>query len=199
METFRQYYEDNLMEKVSKSHIYINLPSSRQQTDYTCGAVALRSIAKYYGKDLKDEEAFRQLCNSGKNKGTHPEDIAKAARALGFDATVKENLTVDELISYISKKIPVICAIQAWGNEKEYKELRDGHYVVAIGFDNDNIYFEDPSISGSRPYLSKKEFLKRWIDREAYIDNPIKKRLGIIIKGNRPKRKEVITKTRRLP
>lgn len=53
--------------------IYINLPSSRQQTDYSCGAVALRSIAKYYGKDL--EKDFRDLCDSGKTKGTHPEDI----------------------------------------------------------------------------------------------------------------------------
>jgi predicted double-glycine peptidase len=206
METFKEYFEGKLMEKVAKSHIYINLPSSRQQTDYTCGAVALRSIAKYFGRNLKDEKAFADLCDSGKNKGAHPEDIAKAARLLGFDATVKENMTVEELTNYISKKIPVICAIQAWSNEadpqkalKGYKNLRDGHYVVAIGFDDKNIYFEDPSIKGSRPYLSKEEFLKRWIDKEAYVNNPVKKRLGIIIKGNKPKRKEIITRTQRLP
>jgi predicted double-glycine peptidase len=199
METFREYFKGVLMEKVAKSHIYINLPSSRQQTDYTCGAASLRSIAKYYGKDLKDESEFEKLCRSGKNKGAHPDDIVNAAKELGFDAVAKEHMTIRELIGYIVKKIPVICAIQAWGEEKDYKKLRDGHYVVAIGFDKNNIYFEDPSAVGTRPFIPRKEFLKRWIDKEAYINNPIKKRLGIIIKGDKPRRHKIITKTQKMP
>lgn len=184
-------------EIVHKS-IYINLPSSRQQTNFTCGPIALRSIAKYYGKDLDNEKAFKDLCDAGKVKGTHPEDMANAARALGLKAIIKDNMTIEELTHYISKKIPVVCAIQAYGKEEEYDQLKDGHYVVAIGFDNDNIYFEDPSVKGKRPFLPKDEFLKRWIDKEAFVPNPIRKRLGILIYGKHPENYEIISKTVKL-
>ena len=200
MITFMQYLKE--------SSIKIPLPSSRQQTDYTCGPTALRSIAKYYGKDLGNEKQFAELCDAGKNKGSHPEKIAEAARKLGFDAKVKQNMTLKELFSYMKRKMPVIVAIQAWSNSdnkkeamKGYKELKDGHYVVVIGYDKENIYFEDPSIKATRPYLAKKEFLKRWIDKEAYIKNPVVKRLGIIIREKAPKKikPEHINKTQRLP
>jgi len=205
MMSFRQYIAEKT--ELVLEHIYINLPSSRQQTDYTCGAVALRSIAKYYGKDLDNEAAFKTLCKSGKTKGAHPEDIAKAAIQLGFNATVKKNMTINQLTTYIFRKIPVICAIQAWSNHKDpqkakegYNKLRDGHYVVAIGFDKNHIYFEDPSIKGKRPYLTKKEFYDRWIDKEAYVKDPLCVRLGIVIKGPQEvKRPQFITKTQRLP
>ena len=195
----KKHIKKTILKNVSRRKIYINLPSTRQQTDYTCGAAALRAIAKYYGKDLNNENEFEILCRSGRIKGAHPEDIVKAARELGLYATMEEFMSVDNLINYITRKIPVICAIQAWGDQRYYNKLKDGHYVVAIGFDNKNIYFEDPSITGSRPYLSKEEFYKRWIDREAYVDNPVKVRLGIMIRGGEPKKKKVLTKTRRLP
>jgi predicted double-glycine peptidase len=170
------------------SKVQIHLPSSRQQTNYTCGAAALRSIARYYGKDLKNEKAWEELCSSGTKKGTHPEDIVAAAESLGFDAKMKEGMTIAELTKHIKARHPVIVAIQAWSNadnpkdvKEGYKKLNDGHYVVAIGYDKKNIYFEDPSVKGSRAYIPRKEFMERWIDREAYVSNPVKKQLGIII------------------
>jgi len=163
------------------SKITIHLPSSRQQTSYTCGAAALRSIARYYGKDLKNEKAWEELCASGKKKGTHPEDIVAAAEAMGFDAKMKEGMTIQELTKHIRAKRPVICAVQAWGDADKYEELMDGHYVVAIGYDKQNIYFEDPSVKGSRTYLPRKEFVYRWIDKEAYKGNPVRNQLGIVI------------------
>jgi predicted double-glycine peptidase len=192
-------------ESIDQSDIYINLPSSRQQVNYSCGAVCLRSIAKYYGKDLDNEKEFRDLCNAGKTKGSHPEEIVRAANLFGFDAEIKEDMSIQELTNYIQNRIPVIVAIQAWGNEKDpqkrmedYSNLKDGHYVIAIGFNDDNIYFEDPSVKGSRTILSKQEFLKRWIDKESYPEK-IVTRLGIIIRSNeKPKDKQIINKTKKL-
>ena len=187
-------------QQVSAAAIHIDLPPARQQTNYTCGAVALRSIARYYGKDLKTEQEFEELCAAGKIKGSHPEDIAKAARTLGLRATVKERMSLKDLLKYIDDKTPVICAIQAWGSKEQYKKLSSGHYVVAVGYDDDNIYFQDPSAKDSRPHIGRKEFMRRWIDREAYTPNdPIKVRLGIVIKGPEPKNKVVVTNTKKLP
>ena len=195
----KKHIKETVLKNVSRRKIYINLPSTRQQTDYTCGAAALRAIAKYYGRDLNNENEFEILCRSGRIKGAHPEDIVKAARALGLYATMEEFMSIDELIDYINRKIPVICAIQAWGDQKHYDKLKDGHYVVAIGHDDNNIYFQDPVIAGSRAHLSKEEFYQRWIDKEAYSNDPVKVRLGIMIRGGEPKKEKVLTKTRRLP
>jgi predicted double-glycine peptidase len=53
---------------------------------------------------------------------------------------------------------PVIVQIQAWGDEgTDYtNDFDDGHYVVAIGFDENYLYFEDPWIIGNIAYIPKK-------------------------------------------
>lgn len=192
-------------EAINQSDIYINLPSSRQQVNYSCGAVCLRSIARYYGKDLDNEKEFRDLCNAGKTKGSRPEELVNAANLFGFNAEVKENMSLQELTTYIQNRIPVIVAIQAWGNEEDpqkrmedYSKLKDGHYVIAIGFNDKNIYFEDPSVKGFRSVLSKQDFLNRWIDKESNPEKVVE-RLGIIIRSNeQPKDKQIITKTKEI-
>jgi len=91
----------------------------------------------------------------------------------------KEGMTIDELKDYLDEEKPVICNIQAWGEPKYYKTADSGHYVVAIGYDDEKIYFEDPSIDEHRGYLSYKDFDKRWHDKET--DNVHTDHLGIVI------------------
>lgn len=40
----------------------------------------------------------------------------------------------------------------------------DGHWVVAIGYDQRVVYFEDPSLARSRGYMSYGELAMRWHD-----------------------------------
>ena len=156
---------------------------------------------------MEDEKHFRDLCDSGERKGTHPDDIVRAARSLGFDAELHEHMSLKELISYISHKIPVIVNIQAWSNEKNplkkakaYNKLEDGHYVVAIGFNDANIYFEDPSEKDSRMFIPKTEMIRRWKDKEAYDQHSETFGLGIVIRSHTPpKEKQVINKVKKLP
>jgi predicted double-glycine peptidase len=64
--------------------------------------------------------------------------------------------------------LPVILILQAWAEKTNVdweNDWIDGHYVVAIGFDEKNIYFEDPS-SVLRTYLSFEELKKRWHDAD---------------------------------
>lgn len=79
----------------------------------------------------------------------------------------QHNMPIETLKEYLEIGIPVICAIQAHGEKKDYSDRDSGHYVVAIGYDSRNIYFEDPMLKeNSRGFLSTKEFLKRWIDED---------------------------------
>jgi uncharacterized protein YvpB len=94
-------------------------------------------------------------------------------------------MTVSSLTGVLSTGRPVIVLIQAWKDEDDLTpyeyDFEDGHYVVAIGFDNDYIYFEDPWIHGSITYMSKGELSDRW---HGNTDEPIDRRIygsGIIV------------------
>jgi len=73
-------------------------------------------------------------------------------------------MTLLDLKRYIDKKIPVIVLMQSWTRYKDInwkEDWKDSHYVVVIGYDAKNIYFEDP-LSIFRTYLPYQEFLDRW-------------------------------------
>lgn len=97
--------------------------------------------------------------------GTMPQQLLRAATQLGFKGEFKENMTMRMLQDYIADSRPVIVLIQAWKDDEDMPypiNFENGHYVVAIGYDNDNIFFEDPWIHGSITYMSKADLTDRW-------------------------------------
>jgi predicted double-glycine peptidase len=144
----------------------LHVPVVNQTHKYDCGAAALRAVAQYWGVGPDDEGEFIRLCDTSKSLGTDPTDIIKAARKLGLQCHDQKHMTVGTLRKYLDAGRPVICAMQAWGERKDYDELASGHYVVAIGHDDEWVYFEDPSIKGKRArgHLRPHEFSERWAD-----------------------------------
>ncbi len=167
-----------------------------QSHDFDCGAAALKAIAGYF-KIQADEKDFIRICDAGKVKGTHPWDIVQAAKKLGFQAKKYTNMSLEQLKLFLDEKKPVICAIQAWGNKKDYHKLKDGHYVVAIAYDKKYIYFEDPSMRKHRGFLSHKEFMDRWDDQEHR--GPRQIRMGIVVFKNKSGKKHVVGSAKRIP
>jgi predicted double-glycine peptidase len=181
----------------------IPVQDTDQKYDYDCGPGALRAISSYFGID-KDQKDLISLCDAGKRKGTHPDDLVKCAKKLSLSAKMQMNMTLDELLGHLRQGHPVICAIQAWGEENkdvEYRQLKSGHYVVAIGFDSKKIIFEDPSMKGTRGTLKYKEFMKRWYDRESYQrhGSGYTPHLGIVVVGPNPKNPNPQKKTKPIP
>jgi len=81
-------------------------------------------------------------------------------------------MTLDELDEHLRRGRPVLCSIQAYADPPvdpaEYEKPdhnSDGHDVVAIGFDSDQYYFMDPSLSDQRGCLTRSAFDKRWHDK----------------------------------
>jgi predicted double-glycine peptidase len=164
--------------------IKIPLASVRQPNDYSCGAAAMMSVCRYYGVGPKKLADLEEALGTNKEIGTYFKNIVAYARQLGLESDWQDQMTVKELKTLIGRGIPVICSIQAYADDQQHYEVpdwnQDGHYVVAIGFDDANIYFMDPSITGRRGYLAWSEFKQRWHENEGTEAAPeVHQRLGI--------------------
>ncbi len=174
---------------VADDSIYVDLPSVCQQTGYTCGAASLRAVCKYFKVGAKAERDYARKLDTDPEGGTAPRDIIQTCKDWGLSVRAKEHMTLQQLKNHLKKGVPVICAMQAWGSPKQYREDESGHYVVAIGFDNKNVYFMDPAMhSGNRGFLPDEVFLRRWHD----IDKHGKhfQQLGIAIWKPEPDKEE---------
>jgi predicted double-glycine peptidase len=154
----------------------IKVPRLRQATDYTCGVCALQAVLAYYGEDVREDMLARAL-KANPKEGTRYQAIADYSRAHGFSVEIKKEAELTDLEGILKSGRPVICLIQAWGEIKstsreqkvDYKkDWQDGHYVVAIGFDKDNIYFMDPSTVGTYTFIKRDDFLDRWHDTDGH-------------------------------
>lgn len=141
-------------------------PNLRQTFNYDCGAKALQTVFFYYGIDTK-ENVIMKLARTSKS-GTPILGIEQTIKKYGL-RSISKKMTIDELKTFIDKKIPVIVAVQAWSKKKNVdwkKNFTDGHYVVVIGYDQKKFLFEDPAVM-ARTFLTYKEFEERWHDKIA--------------------------------
>ena len=163
------------------------LKRTRQTTEYSCGASALQSVLAWWGKDI-DERELMTLMGTSEEEGTYPERIAQAARALGFDAEVREGLTLDEVQTITAGGDPMIALAQVWRGAKSGKLGEDwdaGHYISVLGVDADNVYFQDPYVRNCKAFVPREFFEAHWqhVMGGKVEKNPKLMRLGIVIRG----------------
>jgi len=165
-----------------ENYIMLEFPDLRQDYDFTCGASCLQSVLMYYGFDAVESELVKQL-GTTEDWGTEHTDIIRVAQ--NYDLVVESGeMDFEKIKNYINQKIPVILDIQAWSEKENIdysNDWEDGHYIVAIGYDDNGFIIEDPSDFG-RQYMTFEELTKRWHD----IDKNNKKlyNLGIAIIGS---------------
>jgi predicted double-glycine peptidase len=144
------------------------VPDVRQSTGYSCGAAALQAVLAYWGTSEREDRLIARL-RTTPDQGTHPDDIVRVARELGLEAELRENLALSDLETALARGATVIVDLQAWRESPEppwAERWDDGHYMVLLGIDRENLYFEDPSLLGSRGFIPVPEFLDRWHDYE---------------------------------
>ena len=151
---------------------FLKVPLCRQAKDYTCGVAALQCIMAYFGDDVR-QDVIEKKVKSRKSVGTIYTNIQKFAQEKGYDVEVKNNMTLDELKGFLDRGKPVFLEIQAWADPPftnpltQYaNDYKDGHDVVAIGYDSASIYFMDPSTLGNYTFIPTDEFLVRWHEQE---------------------------------
>ena len=169
-----------------------SMPDTRQSTEYSCGAAAMQAVLGYWGRDIGEEDV-REMLNTNEVSGTYPDDIIRVAKALGLQAEYKENMSMADLENYVAEGIPVVVDCQAWRSVSQYNESwadtwNNGHWLVVIGIDENNVTLEDPYILGDRGYMSREEFLARWHNVRGLDETDTGKQIhmGIAIRGERP-------------
>jgi len=141
----------------------LELPGLRQTFNFDCGAIALESVLVYYGIEVREDILMKSVGTT--KKGTPIPGILKTAKKYGLKS-VSRSMDILEIKKYLDKKIPIILLLQAWTNKNRVdwkNDWADGHYAVAIGYDKNKIYFDDPS-SFKLAYLTYKELVERWHD-----------------------------------
>ncbi len=168
------------------------LKRTRQVTEYSCGASALQSVLQYWGKDV-DESELMKLLRTNPEVGTYPEDIVSGARALGFEAHVKENLTLDEVDKFTASGNPMIALAQVWRSQSSSapsaeEDWDNGHYIVVLGVDPYFVYFQDPYARMSKAFVPRKTFEAHWhqVMGGDLKTNPKLIHLGIFVRGHKP-------------
>ncbi len=118
------------------------------------GAVCLRMVCKYFGKNYP-LETLRELSFITK-EGTSLMNLSDAGENLGF-RTMKMHLTFQQLVG----EVELPCIIQ-WS---QY------NYVVIYKITKDRITIGDPVCTEGIVTISKKDFLQRWIPKSDMVYN----------------------------
>ncbi len=164
----------------------IRVPLARQAQNYTCGVAALQSILGYHREDIRQDVLAKKL-KADPQEGTHYQQIEKYARKDGFTVADYREMTLADLEGLLDAGNPVICLIQAWAKSgTDYAtDWKDGHYVVAVGYDSANVYFMDPSTLGDFTYIPVDQFLARWHDKDTTSGKKLV-RFGIVLQKPGP-------------
>jgi predicted double-glycine peptidase len=157
---------------IPRNAIWIALPDTSQQTGYSCGASCLQSVCHYYGLGKEDEWEFVDDMKFDHDEGSHPFQVKRLAQAYGLKFKEYQPMTMEQLKRELLSRKPVMLMIQAWGikrGEEDYRESYEGiwgegHWVVAIGYDREGVFFEDPSLQAVRGFMAYAELEERWHD-----------------------------------
>jgi len=145
------------------------IPDVMQMNNYSCGVAAFQGVAMHFGYWGYQEE-FAKILKTSPEEGTSPIYIVKGFKKLGFHAEIKEKQTIPQIKQYLRDGWCVIVDFQAWNEHPEGKdysnEWEDGHYGILVGYNDDTLFIEDPSLLGTVGYLSNEEFMSRWHDYE---------------------------------
>mgnify|MGYP001595489356 CR=1 FL=1 len=147
----------------------LDYPLSRQSSAFSCGAAVVQSLLHYYDvKDTREEEIIDAMGTNPKD-GTNIKAMVKYLNKNGLKTKETANTKLESVKKWINSGHPIVVSLQAWGEDEEpdYSQNKDSHYVVAIGYSNTSIFFEDPSLLGNRGFLTNEELEQRWHDEDS--------------------------------
>ena len=158
----------------------MHYPTVKQRTHDDCGAACVSSILRYHNRKHK----YVRLCKELKLSkiGVDESEMVRFLQGEGFQAELMHHLTVEGLIECLRTEKPVVVIVQAWSRRKTetYACTDYGHYVMAIGYDGNRVFFMDPALRfGHYGFMSVEE-----LDRQWYLLDEAgnRKRVSIIVR-----------------
>lgn len=166
----------------------IDLHGQRQTFDFDCGVKALQMVLAYYGVEEREDKLLKALA-ADPELGTPLAKMIEFAESRGFEVKAGTGWSLDDVKHYLDRNCPVIVLVQAWADgylslAEWRRNFDDGHYVVVVGYDRQNLYFEDPA-SFHRTWLKENEFLARWHDQDPVTGEKLLQ-AGMVLLGREP-------------
>jgi predicted double-glycine peptidase len=168
------------------------LPMVKQRTSFSCGNAATLSLLRYWNWEAfaeVDETDLYLPLQTTHARGTEPEPIAAYLSAAGgLSAKYRHSdVTVSDLERAVDAGQPPIVDLQACrDDESPWRDVWDaGHYVVMVGYDDERLFFMDPSTMTPGPYayLARTEIDERWHDLAGEDDARLE-RMAIFVRGS---------------
>jgi predicted double-glycine peptidase len=131
----------------------------KQETNYTCGAAAMRMVLEYFGIK-KSEKQIVNLLGTNKVRGTWIKNFPSLAERLKLNYIVKRNSRIEDLKEYQKKGYQIIICYLIPKDKVD-------HYSVLKKIDSKNIYFFDPWY-GAEHKLPLNYFKKIWYSDKRY-------------------------------
>jgi predicted double-glycine peptidase len=139
--------------RVARHDMKLKVPFFKQDKEYTCGPAAMQMALAFLGS-FHSEHGLSKALHTNAEIGTRHSAIIDEARSEGFFCYVNNNSSLEEVESYIERKLPVIVHfIEPSSNE--------GHYAVVLGFTGTQIILHDPW-NGPDFKIDKNDFSSRW-------------------------------------
>jgi predicted double-glycine peptidase len=158
----------------------IPVPLVRQEESYSCGDAVVLALLRFYERERFERVSEKSLYSplgTTSAEGTEPFPMAEyfdheeGISAKARWSTPTSYVTLDDLERAVDRGEPPIVALQAWQSVANLRDLRawaedwdDGHYVVVVAYDSNNLYFMDPSTADHYTYIPLPEFMDRWHD-----------------------------------
>ena len=160
----------------------LDFPQVRQTFAYDCAASALQAVLVYYGIEVRGELLIKFTKTSAAS-GATIKNICQTIDKFKLRYS-SAGLTLSDLKNYLDKKIPVMILLQAWqaGRAGYARDYKNGHWVVAIGYARDRLFFEDPN-AFEWTFLKNKELAVRWHGQDQ--GRPVLNH-GIAVFGKKP-------------
>lgn len=173
--------------RIPRGAIAVPVPTVRQATDHTCGAAAVHAVAAYFGVGPATEAEVVRVMRFGSD-GSDPAHLVRALRRYGLAVAEQRGMTDASLRAWLDVRRPVILMLQAWGDRRRYRHTwSEGHWVVAIGYDREGLYVEDPLLAEARGFVSWAALADRWHDLEGRTRRRVH-RYGLVVWRGRRRR-----------
>ena len=133
----------------------------KQETNYTCGAAAMRMALESFGIRRSEKQVARVL-KTNKVRGTWPRNFTPVAERFKLNHATMRNATIKDLKEFQKKGYIIIVCYSPTG-------ITCDHYSVVKRVDNKKIYLLDPDIGEDHEY-SLTFFRRIWKCDPRYDD-----------------------------
>ncbi|HYH23505.1 MAG TPA: C39 family peptidase [Azospirillum sp.] len=171
--------------------VALRMPDVRQMAEDGAGAAVLQAVLAYHGLDVRQDVLYQRLTARGGSAMDYKQ-VVRVAVEYGLRVSHLIKMSEQQLREHIDRRVPVIVAVQAWVEGAPPRAITDwarwrddGHYLVAVGYDDMAFYFEDPAMFGIGS-IRRDQMPFRWHDYDKQGNRL--EHLGIMIDGPSPGR-----------